>query len=94
MTFSLPNILMAFVLAFSFSSPSYARGELGERCIRDGECQSGECKKFQCVSRIKPKGEIGDRCIFDGDCRSDECKKYRCVANDYRVEFGKKDANK
>jgi hypothetical protein len=56
-------------------------GSGGDSCVRDGDCNSGECKHFQCTGRIKPKGYVGDRCIFDGDCKSDECEKFRCVVN-------------
>ena len=71
-------------LALSFSVPVHAEKQMGDRCIRDGECASGECKKFQCTIRLKPKGQIGDRCVVDGDCASDECKKLRCVQNEYK----------
>ncbi len=71
-------------LALVISLPANAGKPMGERCIRDGECDSGECKKLQCTIRIKPKGQIGDRCVFDGDCASDECKKLRCVPNEHK----------
>ena len=78
-------ILATFtVLALSISLPASAGKQMEERCLRDGECESGECKKFQCTIRIIPNGQIGDRCIFDGDCVSDECKKFRCVPNEYK----------
>ena len=79
---TLAIILTAFSL--SVSLPVSAEKQMGERCIRDGECESGECKKFQCTIRIKPKGQNGDRCIVDGDCASDECKKLRCIPNEYK----------
>ncbi len=76
--------IFATTLALAISLPANAGKPMGERCIRDGECDSGECKKLQCTIRIKPKGQIGDRCVFDGDCASDECKKLRCVPNEYK----------
>lgn len=76
------TFLTALALAYSF--PASAEKQMGERCMRDGECASGECKKFQCTIRLKPKGQIGDRCVVDGDCASDECKKLRCVPNEYK----------
>jgi hypothetical protein len=79
-------ILCVIIVSFSFSAVSYAAGNIGDRCLRDGECDSGECKKYQCVTRVKPKGLVGDRCVFDGDCDSDECKKLRCVHNDYKPD--------
>ena len=79
-------LAIAAALMLSLSSPSRAIGNMGDRCLRDGECASGECKKFQCTTRLKPKGAIGDRCIVDGDCASDECKKLRCVPNEYKKD--------
>ena len=54
---------------------------LGERCFRDGECASKECKGFKCVRRSgdRPLLPNGKACSFDGDCRSDECHKGRCI---------------
>ena len=75
-------VAVAFLLAATpFANASKLNGE---RCLRDGECASGECKKFQCTIRLKPKGVLGDRCVVDGDCKSDECKKLRCVTNEYK----------
>jgi hypothetical protein len=76
--------LLVTALVLTISLPANAAKQLGDRCIRDGECASGECKKFQCTIRLKPKGQIGDRCVFDGDCSSDECKELRCVPNQYK----------
>ncbi len=84
MLFKKTLAIFTSVLILSISLAANAGKPMGERCIRDGECESGECKKFQCTIRIKPKGQIGDRCVVDGDCASDECKKLRCVPNEYK----------
>jgi hypothetical protein len=74
------------MLVLSISLPASAAKQIGERCLRDGECESGECKKFQCTVRIKPKAQIGERCVVDGDCASDECKQLQCVPNEYKQD--------
>ncbi len=76
------KLLLLLIFVFPLVSHSAANLGNGESCLRDGECVSGECKRFQCEVRVKPKGDLGDRCIFDGDCKSDECKKYRCEVNE------------
>jgi hypothetical protein len=82
------TLLILTFIAFSGSVLSAA--QMGERCLRDGECDSGECKKFQCVKRIRPKVDIGARCVFDGDCKSDECKGFVCVENPYKEDPAEK----
>jgi hypothetical protein len=77
-------VIVFTIFTLANSMPANAAKQMGDRCIRDGECESGECKKFQCTIRLKPKGQIGDRCVVDGDCASDECKKLRCVFNEYK----------
>ena len=74
----------------TYSAGALSAAQIGERCLRDGECDSGECKKFQCVIRIKPKVDIGARCVFDGDCKSDECKGFVCVENPYKEDSSEK----
>ena len=82
------TLLLLALIACSTSALSGA--QMGERCLRDGECDSGECKKFQCVKRIRPKVDIGARCVFDGDCKSDECKGFVCVENPYKEDPAEK----
>lgn len=79
--------LCCITLSLVFPTVSYSKGNNGDECLRDGECKSGECKHFQCATRIKPKGDIGDRCVFDGDCKSDECEKFRCVYNENKTGY-------
>jgi len=54
---------------------------LGERCTRDCQCESLECKGFRCVARdysAHPILDKGAACSFDGDCRSCDCAGGRC----------------
>jgi len=54
---------------------------LGEKCTKDCQCASLECKGFKCVKRdleehpILPKGSA---CAFDGDCASCDCAGGSC----------------
>jgi len=53
----------------------------GERCARDCQCESLECKGFRCVTRdydTHPLLEEGAACLFDGDCRSCDCASGKC----------------
>ena len=80
-------VLCAAFMLLSFAGASYSKGGNGDKCLRDGACESGECKHFKCTARIKPKGALGDRCVFDGDCKSDECEKLRCVYNENKTGY-------
>lgn len=54
---------------------------LGERCSKDCECESLECKGFKCVARdfVKhPLRDQGASCGFNGDCRSCDCSGFKC----------------
>jgi hypothetical protein len=81
--------LFTLTLAFTYPIVSHSKTSNGGECLRDGECESGECKHFQCTTRIKPKGDLDDRCIYDGDCKSDECEKFRCVVNENKEGYYK-----
>jgi hypothetical protein len=53
----------------------------GERCTRDCQCESLECKGFRCVTRdfdAHPLLDDGAACLFDGDCRSCDCAGGKC----------------
>ena len=55
--------------------------QLGERCSKDCQCASLECKGFKCVVRDYTKHPIldtGASCAFDGDCKSCDCDRGRC----------------
>jgi hypothetical protein len=54
---------------------------LGERCTKDCQCQSRECKGFKCVPRdyaSHPSLPNGKDCRFDGDCASCDCAAFKC----------------
>ncbi len=80
-------VFFAITISLTIPAVSYAKSYNGDECLRDGECESGECKHFQCTIRIKPKGDIGDRCVFDGDCKTDECENLRCVYNENKTGY-------
>ena len=64
----------------SLDAVPMSRG-LGERCWKDCDCESRECKKFRCVARNYKKHPLldaGQKCIFDGDCRSCSCSSGVC----------------
>lgn len=47
--------------------------ENGEECIKDDECQSGQCIQLKCMARN------GDACWRDSGCASGSCKDGHCV---------------
>lgn len=54
---------------------------LGERCSKDCQCASRECKGFKCVVRdysAHPALPNGKDCRFDGDCASCDCAAFKC----------------
>jgi len=63
---------------------------IGDRCLRDGDCKSEECKKFRCVATNKTSAQIqgandlstkkiGEKCFRDEACKSGECKHFKCA---------------
>jgi hypothetical protein len=73
----------ATLVGVESESPEALSGDrgLGERCTRDCQCASRECKGFKCVARdynAHPLLPIGKECRFDGDCASCDCAAMKC----------------
>jgi hypothetical protein len=69
------------LLAPTDTSIELGSRSLGERCSKDCQCESLECKGFKCVVRDYSKHPIldsGSACSFDGDCRSCDCAAFKC----------------
>jgi hypothetical protein len=63
------------------AEPLSGERALGERCSKDCQCASRECKGFKCVVRdysAHPSLPNGKDCRFDGDCASCDCAAFKC----------------